>query len=112
MIRVLLIFLALATAVAADPPLPPPQPLAFHDLVKHLAQRYDGRILAARVDAPTPFEFAAGTDQVQEITLLSPQHNIILIRMDARSGRILDVRGRGLAQARRHGPDRREERND
>lgn len=103
MIRVFLVLLALSTPVAAEPPADP-KLMPFHEVVKILADRFTGRLLAARLDAPTPFEFTLGANAVHEITLLSPQRNIILIRMDAVTGKVLDIRGRGLTEARK--PDK------
>ena len=99
MIRIALLLLALAAPLAAQPVQPQPL-MPFHEVVKIVAQRFDGRVLAARVDQPRPYEFALGAEAVQQLTLLSPQGNILLIRLDGVTGKVLEVRGRGLTQAR------------
>lgn len=104
MIRIALLLLTFAMPVAANPA--PPQPLMpIHEVVKIVAGRFDGRLLAARVDKPRPYEFALGAEVVQELTLLSPQGNILLIRLDGVTGRVLEVRGRGLTDARARSKD-------
>ena len=99
MIRTALLLLAMTAPLAAQPARPQPL-MPLHEAVKIVAQRFDGRLLAARVDRPRPFEFALGAEVVQELTLLSPQGNVLLIRLDGITGRVLEVRGRGLTQAR------------
>ncbi|WBU57753.1 PepSY domain-containing protein [Paracoccus sediminicola] len=99
MLRIVLTWLALSLPLAAEPPRQP-LPLPLHDVVTIIAARYEGRLLAARLDPPDPFEYALGTDLVHELTLISPQRNVIRIRLDAMTGRVLDVRGRGLIAAR------------
>ena len=81
MIRIALLLLALAAPLAAQPVQPQPL-MPFHEVVKIVAQRFDGRLLAARIDQPRPYEFALGAEVVQQLTLLSPQGNILLIRLD------------------------------
>ncbi|MFD1795684.1 hypothetical protein FQV27_04095 [Paracoccus aurantiacus] len=99
MIRAALLCLLLTTPLAAQPKRPAAL-LPFHEVVKIVASRFEGRLLAVRIDQPRPFELALGSDLVQELTLLSPQGNIILLRIDAVSGKVLDVRGRGINAAR------------
>ena len=99
MIRAALLLLALASPLAAQPA-GRDALMPLHEAVKIVAQRFDGRLLAARVDRPRPFEFALGAEVVQELTLLSPQGNVLLIRLDGITGRVLEVRGRGLTDAR------------
>ncbi|MBA4489653.1 hypothetical protein [Paracoccus sp. S1E-3] len=105
MFRITVLLLAFATPLAAEPARPAPL-MPFYALVKIVAQRFDGRLLAARLDAPRPYEFALGAEVVQQLTLLSPQGNVLLIRLDGVTGRVLDVRGRGLTAARAKGNDR------
>lgn len=99
MMRIALVLLMVSTAALAQPGTAP-KLLPLHELVKIIGERFQGRLLRARIDSPAPFEFALGADAVQELTLISPQGNIIIIRIDGASGRVLDVRGRGLTQAR------------
>lgn len=99
MFRAALVFLLIPAALMADPPAVP-KLLPLHEVVKIVSDRFKGRLLAARIDQPEPYEFALGADSIQELVLLSPQGNIIRLRLDGATGRILDVRGRGLTQAR------------
>ncbi|WBU61160.1 hypothetical protein [Paracoccus albus] len=99
MIRAALILLLIPIA-ALCAPAKPPELLPLHEVVKIVGERFQGRLLAARVDSPAPYEFALGSDSIQELVLLSKQGNIIIIRLDGETGRILDVRGRGLNAAR------------
>ena len=99
MFRAALVFLLIPFMCLADEP-PAPDLLPLHEVVKIVGERFEGRLLAARIDEPEPFEFALGTDVVQELVLLSKQGNILKIRLDGVSGRVLDIRGRGLGDAR------------
>lgn len=105
MIRAALLLLALASPLAAQPP-GGEALMPLHEAVKTVAQRFDGRLLAARVDKPRPYEFALGAEVVQQLTLLSPQGNILLIRLDGVTGKVLEVRGRGLTAARAKGREK------
>ena len=100
MIRAAIVFLMISSAPAAAAPAGSPDLLPLHEVVKIVAGRFQGRLLGARIDSPEPFEFVSGTDIVQELKLLSPQGNIIVIRLDGMTGRVLDARGRGLTEAR------------
>lgn len=66
-----------------------------------VSQRFQGRLVAVKLVPPTPVELAHGVELVQEMRLLSPKKDIILIRMDAHTGDFLEVAGAGLTQARR-----------
>ncbi|WBU65230.1 PepSY domain-containing protein [Paracoccus aerodenitrificans] len=101
MIRVALICLALCTPLTAEP-VKLAELMPFPKIVMIVKERFHGRLLGARLDSPKAFEFASGVHAVHELTLLSPQNNVIRIRLDAETGRILDVRGRGLTAARHH----------
>lgn len=105
MIRAALLLLALASPLAAQPP-GGETLMPLHEVMKIVAQRFDGRLLAARVDKPRPYEFALGAEVVQQLTLLSPQGNILLIRLDGVTGKVLEVRGRGLTAARAKGREK------
>ena len=105
MIRAALLLLALASPLAAEPA-GRDALMPLHEAVKIVAQRFDGRLLAARVDKPRPYEFALGAEAVQQLTLLSPQGNILLIRLDGVTGKVLEVRGRGLTAARAKGREK------
>lgn len=99
MIRAALVFLLIPFA-AISAPAKTPELLPLHEVVKIVGERFRGRLLAARIDSPDPYEFALGADVIQELVLLSAQGNIIRIRLDGETGRILDIRGRGLSEAR------------
>lgn len=99
MLRTALVFLLIPCILMADPG-PEPKPLPLHEVVKIVGERFQGRLLGARIDRPEPYEFALGADSIHELVLLSPQGNIIRLRLDAVTGRVLDVRGRGLTAAR------------
>ena len=99
MIRAALIFLLIPIAGLCAPA-KQPDLLPLHEVVKIVGERFQGRLLAARVDSPQPYEFALGSDSIHELVLLSKQRNIIIIRLDSETGRVLDVRGRGLNAAR------------
>lgn len=98
MIQVSLIFLFFSNASLAYQPVVP-GPIPFHEVVKIVLGRVQGRLLAANEDLPDSLEFTLGTNMVQELRILSPQGNIIIVRVDDTTGRILDIRGRGLTAA-------------
>ena len=66
-----------------------------------VSQRFRGRLVAAKLMPPTPPELAHGVELVQELRLLTPKKDIILIRLDAHTGDFLEVAGAGLTDARR-----------
>lgn len=68
-----------------------------------VAQRFRGRLIAARIVPPTPDERARGVALVHELRLLTPARDVLAIRLDAHSGAFLEVAGAGLTQARRKG---------
>ncbi|WP_200687953.1 PepSY domain-containing protein [Paracoccus caeni] len=117
MIRPILTVLMLALAAPAALPafaqqLPPEpdgtllphsdrfRPLPFHEIATLVGERYAGRMLAAQTRQPSPEERASGAQLVYEFRLLTPQRNLLIIRLDARTGRFLDVAGRGQIKAR------------
>lgn len=66
-----------------------------------VGQRFQGRLVAVKLVPPSPWELAHGVELVQEMRLLTPDKDIILIRMDAHTGDFLEVAGAGLTEARR-----------
>lgn len=82
------------------------RPLPFHQLAERVHGRYRGRLIGAGVARPTPHERDLGAALVYEFRLLTPQRNLLRIRMDARSGRFLEVAGRGQVQALRPAAER------
>ncbi|MFV0409615.1 MAG: hypothetical protein ACK5LJ_07945 [Paracoccus sp. (in: a-proteobacteria)] len=114
MIRIVLVLLAFSSATLAQPA-GPGNLLPLHELVKIANDRFEARILAAKINSPEPFEYALGTDVVQELVLLTPQGDMILMRLDGETGRVLDIRGRDLGKARRQPggrPDRHKKHED
>ena len=65
--------------------------------------RFQGRVIAARLTGPAPHERERGVVLVQELRLLTPDRDVLRIRLDARSGDFLEVAGAGLTKARRKG---------
>lgn len=68
-------------------------------------RRFQGRLIAARLKPPKPDERARGVEMVHELKLLTPDRDVLLIRLDAQSGAFLEVAGSGLAEARRRNGD-------
>lgn len=106
--RLLLILLAGAMPLAAQQPLPaqmetgvPFRTLPFHEVAEMVAGRYAGRMVAAQTDAPRPPERALGAGLIYEFRLVTPQRNLLIIRVDAGNGRFLEVAGHGQLLAQR-----------
>lgn len=91
---------------AAEPPSLAPltdpdfQPLPLHSVAEAVGARYQGRLVAAETRPPRPFEQDLGAELVYEFRLLTPARNMLVLRLDARTGRFLDVAGRGQIEAR------------
>ena len=100
-----LILMACVPAVAQETP--PPDlieqfsPLPLHQVAAAVSDRYEGRLLAANTHPPLPPERDLGAELVYQFRLLTPQRNLLDIRVDARTGRFLSVSGRGQLAARR-----------
>lgn len=77
------------------------RPLPFHDLARRVGRRYEGRLIGAQATRPTAEERGIGAALVYEFKLVTPQRNLLRVRLDARDGRFLDVAGRGQLQALR-----------
>ena len=101
---------ALAGPVATQPAPPPDpvdpwatsfRPMPFHQIAEAVTARYAGRLLAAETRPPSPAERMMGAELIYEFRLLTPERNRLNIRVDARTGRFLEVAGRGQLQARR-----------
>lgn len=88
-------------------------PKPFHELAQRVTDRYEGRLIAVRMMPPTPHERELGAALVYEFRLLTPHRNLLVICLDARTGRFLEVAGRGQLQALRpHREDRNEPGDD
>lgn len=105
------ILLALASSPAAlaqggprDPWSNGFRPAPFHRIAESVTDRYEGRLLAAETRPPRPNERALGAQLVYQFRLLTPDRQVLDIRVDARDGRFLDVAGRGQIAARRRPP--------
>lgn len=77
------------------------RPIPLPKAAEIVATRYDGRLIAARLTGPRATERALGAELVEELRLLTPQGNVLMIRLDARTGRFLEVAGVGQTEARR-----------
>lgn len=108
--RLLLIALLPAAPLAAQQPAADDirlieqfRPMPFHQIAEMVSDRYVGRIVGAQTRPPSPEERALGAELVYEFRLLTAQRNLLVIRIDARDGRFLEVAGRGQLQAQRRG---------
>lgn len=77
------------------------RPLPFRELTKQVTERYAGRIIAAGIRPPDPKERDLGVELIYEFRLLTPDRNLLNIRLDARTGQFLEVAGRGQIAARK-----------
>lgn len=68
-------------------------------------ERFRGRLIGARLRPPSPDEQSRGVELVHELRLLTKSRDVLVIRIDAQSGAFLEVRGMGLAEARRRNED-------
>lgn len=66
-----------------------------------VSKRFHGRALAATLRPPRPEEFALGAALIYDLRWLTPADALLRIRIDAGSGRIVDIAGAGLTEARR-----------
>lgn len=64
--------------------------------------RFDGKLIAARLVQPRPWEREKGVELVHELRLLTPRRDVLVFRLDARTGDFLDIAGTGLTEARHH----------
>lgn len=81
------------------------RPLPLHQVAELVADRYAGRLIAADTRPPRPEERDLGAELVYRFRLVTPQQNLLDIRIDARTGRFLSVSGRGQLAARRAAQD-------
>lgn len=99
---------ALSAATGAMAQQSPPvfnefRPLPLHEAARCVSERYHGRLLAAQSRPPHPHERTLGAALVYEFRVITPRRQMLLIRMDARDGRFLEVAGRGQFEALRQG---------
>ncbi|WP_246185021.1 PepSY domain-containing protein [Paracoccus aestuariivivens] len=79
--------------------------IPLQEATKLATDRFRGRLIAARLRPPTPEERARGVELVHELRLLTRRRDVLMIRLDARTGAFLEVRGSGMTEARRRNED-------
>lgn len=82
------------------------RPLPLRQIVRKVTARYVGRPIAISMHPPLDGERDLGAQLVYQVRLLTPDRNLLDIRLDARDGRFLDVAGRGQLKARIAAPKR------
>lgn len=87
------------------------RPLPQRRVAMSVMARYEGRLVSAATVPPTPGESEKGAELIYEMRLLTPARTVLDIRIDARTGRFLEVSGPGLIEARRPGDGMRRARN-
>lgn len=75
--------------------------MPMHRAVRLALRRFDGKVLDIDL-APQP---GAASPLVYRIRILTRSRDVLDIRMDALTGRFLDVRGADLGAARANGKD-------
>ena len=71
--------------------------MPLHDILVKVDNKFAGRILDAKLT-----EFDAGLHGwIYAITLLTPQDNVLVLRVDAGTGVILQIEGHGIDEARK-----------
>lgn len=81
------------------------RPLPFHQMARQVEDRYDARLIGAETRPPRPDERDAGVQLIYRFRLLTQAGQVLNIRLDARTGRFLEVAGAGQIAARRpHSP--------
>lgn len=75
------------------------RPLPLPQAVEIVQARYQGRLIGAKLSSPFPNERTLGVALVEELRLLTPQGNVLHIRLDARTGRFLEIAGIGQIAA-------------
>ena len=83
------------------PALPEFRPLPMRRVVAQVLERFEGRVVGLRVLPPRPAEARLGAALIYELRLLTPGRDALDIRVDARSGRMLEITGRDILRARR-----------
>lgn len=75
--------------------------LPMHQAVRLAAQRFHGKPLDIALIPPRPAEAASGVLLVYRLRMLTPGRDVLDIRMDAVSGRVLELSGADLAGVHR-----------
>lgn len=76
-------------------------PLPLGEAIDIVSNRYEGRLIAAQLVPPRPPERDLGAALVHALRLVTPAGDVLAIRLDARTGRFLEVAGRGQIAARK-----------
>lgn len=84
-----------------DDDLPMDDVMPMHRAVRKALERFNGRVFEIVLTPPTPPERANGVQLVYQMRLLTADRDVIDIRVDAISGRFVEVRGSDIAAARR-----------
>lgn len=80
---------------------PTAEVLPMHKAVRLATRRFAARVLDIALEPAIPAEQAAGVDLVYRLRMVTHSRDVLDIRMDALSGRFIDVRGADLSAARR-----------
>lgn len=75
--------------------------LSLSTAAQLVEERFSGKLIAARLMPPRPEEWRQNVQLVHELRLLTPERNVLLIRLDAKTGRFLEIAGSGITQARK-----------
>ena len=71
--------------------------MPLHDILVKVDNKFAGRVLDAKLS-----EFDAGLHGwIYAITLLTPQDNVLVLKVDAGTGVILQIEGHGVDEARK-----------
>lgn len=71
--------------------------MPLHDILAKVEKQFSGRVLDAKLT-----DLAAGLHGwIYAITFLTPQDNVLVLKVDAGTGVILQVEGHGIEEARK-----------
>ncbi|MFJ1293324.1 PepSY domain-containing protein [Paracoccus yeei] len=79
--------------------------IPLQEAARIAGRRFQGRLIAARLAPARPEERARGVELVHELRLMTRSRDVLLIRLDARTGAFLEVAGSGMTEARRRRDD-------
>lgn len=75
--------------------------VSLREAVRVASGRYRGRVIGAALLRPRPEEAARGVQLVYVLRLLTPEQDLLLVRIDARDASFLEAAGNDLVRARR-----------
>lgn len=84
-----------------DDDLPMDDVMPMHRAVRKALDRFNGRVFEIVLTSPSPPERSNGVQLVYQMRLLTADRDVIDIRLDAISGKFIEVRGSDIAAARR-----------